>query len=139
MTKLFFIISIFITHSCFADIHVITHTDNPIQQLSQDEIRDLYMGRSKAFPNGEFASVFDRKEDSEIRARFFKHIAGMRLRQIDAFWARLVFAGRMLPLEKVEHVSDLERRIAENKNAIGYINQSPESENLKTIYVIKAP
>src|SRR5437868_2987870 len=42
-----------------ADFYIVVHASNPQRALSQKEAVDLFMGRSRAFGNGDFALIFD--------------------------------------------------------------------------------
>ncbi|QSP93904.1 hypothetical protein LPB19_11940 [Marinobacter salinisoli] len=134
MRVLVFLLLLAINNVSGADIYVVANAKSPIEQISREALRDLYLGRTKALPNGEFASVYDREESSDLRARFYRHVTGMELRQVDAFWARLVFAGRMLPLEEVTDQQRLVSLIKSDVNAISYLEAAPESSELKVIY-----
>jgi len=129
-----FFLSALMSYGVAADIFVVMHADAPVEHLSREDVRDLYLGRSKVLPNGEFVRIYDRGERSDIRADFFEHLAGMDLRQVDAFWARLVFAGRMLPLEHVSDATELERFLAADMNTISYLASPPEQASLKVVY-----
>jgi hypothetical protein len=120
---------------CRADIYVVTHRNNPVQTLNVNELRDLYLARSQSLPIGEKATVYERKE-AELRSRFIRSVLGMRERQFDAYWARLVFAGRVLPLNLAEQENELFVHLANNIHAIGYTDRSPQSESLKTLLII---
>jgi hypothetical protein len=120
---------------CRADIYVVTHRDNPVQTLNVNELRDLYLARSQSLPSGETAIVYEGTE-AELRSRFIRSALGMRVRQFDAYWARLVFAGRVLPLNLAEQESELFTHLANNIHAIGYTDRSPQQETLKTLLVI---
>lgn len=121
---------------CFADIYVVANKKNPVNQLSLVQVRNLYLGRSKAFPDGQFAYIYDRGENSAPRQRFYQAIAGMGLSQVDAYWARLIFAGRMLPLNTARSDKELISKVAKKVNAIGYLTQAPKSSRVKTLLVI---
>lgn len=129
------VLSLLLSVCCRADIYVVTHRDNPIESLSEQQVRDLYLARSKAWPNGEFIVVYDH-EDTELRSRFFKRLTGMSLRQADAYWARLIFAGRILPLEQLSGEAALVDIAKETSNMLGYLENPPESQLLKVLYVI---
>lgn len=124
-----------ITSLAQADIYVVTHRDNPIVEMDEQQIKDLYLGRTKAFSNGAFAHVYER--DDALRERFVQSLLNMRVRQFDAYWARLIFAGRVLPLNRVENDSELLERIKKDVHAIGYINHLPASDELKTVLRIR--
>ncbi|MDO3722176.1 hypothetical protein QVZ43_10625 [Marinobacter sp. chi1] len=130
------VLLIWLSSLSVADIYVVTHADSPIETISKEALRDLYLGRARALPNGEFASIYDRKGNADLRSQFYQHVAGMGLSQVDAFWARLVFAGRMLPLEKVEGDQELKEVVAEDKSAISYLGVPPDHPGLKVIYLV---
>lgn len=131
-----FLLTAIAAGSLSADIYVVTHSDTPVQEVSKENLRDLYLGRTRALPNGDFALVYDRESVGSLRSRFYDHVAGMDLRQVDAFWARLVFAGRVLPLEKVRNDEALQSLIAQSVNAVGYLESPPDNPGLKVIYRI---
>lgn len=120
---------------CQADIYVVTHRDNPVEALARQEVKDLYLARRRAFKHGETAIVYDR-EDAALRERFIQSLVGMNVRQFDAYWARLVFAGRVLPLGKAEQDAELLQNLSDEVHAIGYLDQAPESPDFKTLLVI---
>ncbi len=118
-----------------ADIYVVANRDNPIASMDRQAVRDLYLARSRAFDDGAAVTVYDRN-DTPLRARFLRSLLGMNERQFDAYWARLVFAGRVLPLAQAEQVDELRKRIAEDVNAIGYMDEMPPSPDLKALLVV---
>ena len=132
------LLTILLSAICRADIYLVTHKHNPVESLTEQQVRDLYLARSKALPNGEFVTVFDH-EDQVLRSRFFKALTGMSLRQADAYWARLIFAGRILPLEHVNGEAALAEIARETKDILGYIDKPPDSQLLKVLYVIQTP
>lgn len=118
-----------------ADIYVVANRDNPTEELAVQQVRDLYLARLRAFEDGSAVRVYDR-EDNRLRQRFLDALVGMNPRQFDAYWARLVFAGRVLPLGKAEPDEKLLLIVAEDINAIGYVDQPPASEKIKTLLII---
>jgi hypothetical protein len=42
-----------------ADVSVITHLNNKLSSLSSEEIQNIFMGRTRAYPNGNFALPID--------------------------------------------------------------------------------
>lgn len=120
----------------WSDIYVVTNINNPYNKLTEKDVRDFYLGRRKSFSGTDFTLIIDRKSDSELRADFFKTLTGMQLRQVDAFWARLVFAGRMLPLKEVDNNRDVLEMVAAEVNSIGYTNTKPNHAKVKTLLVL---
>ncbi|MBF0158071.1 MAG: hypothetical protein HQL58_00955 [Magnetococcales bacterium] len=103
---------------------VIVHPANPITSLSPAQVSDLYLGRIRIFPNGQYAQVIDWSRDSPERQYFFQRINGMSLNQVNTYWARLTFTGRVLPPQSVGNSHEVLKVIMDNETAIGYINSS---------------
>lgn len=118
-----------------AEIYVITHRDNPIQALNPSQVRDLYLARNQNVIGDKNVIIYDRS-DLELRQRFIEKVVGMNVRQFDAYWARLIFAGRVLPLSEAAQGSELLTGIDDNINAIGYTDEKPSSNTIKTLLVI---
>jgi hypothetical protein len=128
-------ITLLFANFCQAEIYVVTHRDNPAQSLNANEVRDLYLARSQSLPSGESVIVYEGAE-ADLRSRFIRLALGMRVRQFDAYWARLIFAGRVLPLKLAKQESELFTHLANNVHAIGYSDNRPQSDVLKTLLVI---
>ena len=138
MKLIFSLLILMFSNLVWSDIYVVTNINNPIESLTQKDVRDFYLGRRKSFSGSDFTVILDRSPDSELRAEFFFTLTGMQLRQVDAFWARLVFAGRMLPLKTVESNEDLLAMVAGEVNSIGYTKTRPNPKKVKTLLVIRA-
>ena len=118
------------------NIYVVVNKNNPIETLEKEQIRDLYLGRKQIFPNGDYAIILDHEKSNLTRQKFFRHIANMRLNQIDAYWARLIFSGSIQPLEIMADENQLSETIQSTNNAIGYLSNKPTNKYLKVVYVI---
>jgi len=119
------------------DLLVVVNPANPVRALSQLEVASLYTGRSRNFPSGEFALVFDLARDSSLRERFCQRVVGMSLGQVNAYWSRLIFAGQEMPppsLPSEQAVIDIVRR---NPGAIGYVSSLPSDSGLRVVLHIK--
>ncbi|MBF0138310.1 MAG: hypothetical protein H7833_05890 [Magnetococcus sp. DMHC-1] len=104
------------------DLVVVVNLDNPNPRLSHDQVSDLYLGRTRTFPNGMYAYVIDRERDSQMRNRFFRLINGMHLNQVNTYWARLTFSGQVLPPVKKNNNLEVLQSVQGNPSGIGYID-----------------
>jgi hypothetical protein len=95
-----------------ADFYIVVHASNPQRSLTQKEAVDLFMGRSHAFANGEFALIFDLPRDNPHRAAFYQ----------------------ALPDEAA--MAGLLRR---NPSALGWLSKEPAEPGLRTVLVVKEP
>jgi len=121
-----------------ADIAVIVHAANPVQQLTSRQVAELYLGRSRTFASGQYAQVVDQGIDDPVRSRFFKDISGMSIGQVTAFWSRLKFTGQVQPPQNLDGDSAVLEFVRRNPGAIGYVSATTLADaRVKTVLVLR--
>ncbi len=123
--------------SARADYFIVVNANNPQPALTRGEALNLFMGRSRAFANGEFALVFDLPRDNPQRERFYRTLTGLSPAQITSYWARLMFSGQSLPPQPLPDESTMAAIVKHNPNAIGWLSSAPTDKGLHTILVLK--
>ena len=118
-----------------ADYYIVVNERNPVSMLSQKETLQLFMGRSRAFPDGRPAIPCDIADDA-LRAGFYRTLGGMSLPQVNSYWARLMFSGRSLPPQRVESEAAMAQRIGSDPAAIGWLPHPPKEKGLRTVLVL---
>ena len=122
-----------------ADVWVVVPVSSSVKSMSQKELVDLYMGRSRAFPDGTFALPFDLPRDDPGRAAFYKALTGMDLAQINSYWSRLMFSGQTLPPQPLPGEAAMADLVKRNPSAVGYLLQEPAADKgLRVVLVLKA-
>ena len=122
-----------------ADVWVVVPTSSSVKAMSQKELVDLYMGRSRAFPDGTFALPFDLPRDDPGRAAFYKSLTGMDLAQINSYWSRLMFSGQTLPPQPLPGEAAMADLVRRNPRAVGYLLQEPTADKgLRVVLVLKS-
>lgn len=116
-----------------ADILVIVNAQNSVSALEKKQVVDLFMGRVAAFPGGAPAQTLDLKTGTPLRADFYKRLTGKSEAQVDAYWATLVFAGRMSPPKQFTDDHALIGEVANNKMAIAYVARRPLPGSVKVV------
>jgi ABC-type phosphate transport system substrate-binding protein len=124
-----------------AEVVVISSTRNPIERVSQEDISYIFMGRYRKLPDGSTARPFDLDADSTIRKAFYRQLVDKSLEEINAYWARLVFAGRTTPPAEARGQEELLERVANDPQAIGYVdraylNRSALARNVKILLAL---
>jgi len=120
-----------------ADFYIVVQASNPQRALSQKDVLDLFMGRSRAFSNGDFALIFDLPRDSARRAAFYRTLTGMTLAQVNSYWSRLMFSGQSMPPQSLPDEATIISIVKRNPNAIGWLSSEPTDRQLRTLLVIK--
>jgi hypothetical protein len=126
--------------ACFparADIFVIVPAASAVKAMTQKEVVDIYMGRSRAFPGGEFALPFDLPREHPGRAAFYRALTGMDAAQINSYWSRLMFSGQVMPPQPLPTEAAMADVVKRNPSAIGYLLQEPADKGLHVVLVLK--
>ncbi|EOB4124788.1 hypothetical protein ACGLQO_002448 [Vibrio vulnificus] len=133
MRYLIFLLASLVMMPVYGEIFVVVSHESAIHQMDEREVADVYLGRKRSFGRVDITQVFDRSD--EVRARFFGKVANMRTSQINAYWAKLKFSGRMRAPDVIETDIELVEHLLANPNAIGYMQTSPPEE-LKVVATI---
>jgi ABC-type phosphate transport system substrate-binding protein len=108
--------------SAQAELVVITHISNNLNNLTAKQVQDIFMGRTRLFPNGKFALPID--QSSPLRAEFYQKLTARPVEQINAYWARIMFTGQASPPQQLPDDKAVLQTVRENEGAIGYIDKT---------------
>lgn len=122
-----------------ADFYIVVHASNPQRALTQKDAVDLFMGRSRAFANGDFALIFDLPRDNPRRAAFYQALTGMSVAQVNSYWSRLMFSGQSVPPQALPDEVAMAGILRRNPSALGWLSKEPAEPGLRTVLVIKEP
>ena len=122
-----------------ADFYIVVHASNPQKALTQKAAVDLFMGRSRAFANGDFALIFDLPRDNPRRAAFYQALTGMSVAQVNSYWSRLMFSGQSVPPQALPDETAMLGILRRNPSALGWLSKEPSEPGLRTVLVIKEP
>jgi hypothetical protein len=120
-----------------ADIYVVVPSASGVKAMSQKEVQALYMGRTRAFPDGGFALPFDLPRDDPARAAFYRALTGMSAAEVNSYWARLMFSGQTMPPQPLPTEAAMVEVVSRNPSAIGYLPQAPADAALRVVLVLK--
>jgi hypothetical protein len=120
-----------------ADFYIVVQASNPQRALTQRQALDLFMGRSRAFSNGDFALLFDLPRDSPKHIAFYRALTGMSPAQVNSYWSRLMFSGQVMPPQPLPDEATMINIVKHNSNAVGWLNSEPTDKALRTLLVIR--
>lgn len=115
------------------DVVAVVSAKNPVGSLTTDQLSDIYLGRSSHFPNGTAAQPCDLLENSPLRDEFYRRLLGKTPAQVKAYWARMIFTGRGQPPREVQTSEDAKRLVAENINAVCYIDRAQVDSSVNVV------
>lgn len=114
-----------------AEILVIGHVKNGIENLTAKQVQDIYLGRGRILPNGKFALPID--QPSPLRAEFYEKLTGRPVEQINAYWARIMFTGQASPPQQLPGDEAVMQTVRENEGAIGYIDKASIDQTVRIL------
>ena len=117
-----------------SELVVVVNKDNTIDSLSKREVIDIYMGRYVTFPDGTTALPLDLPAKSPIKNDFYLKLVNQDERKINAYWARLLFAGRAKPPEALSSVDEVIVKLRKSEFSIAYIPANELTADLKVVY-----
>lgn len=120
--------------ACAAELVVAVRNDSEIGTLSKNEVIDIFLGRFRQLPSGQRAEPLDQAKQSPERQAFYHVLINKTSAEIDAYWARLLFTGRVTPprvMDSQEHMMD---ELIRNARAIGYIDRTKVDRRLRIVF-----
>lgn len=119
--------------SASADVVVIVSARSAVTRLTAEQITKIFLGKTDAFPNGGHAVPIDQAEENAIRDEFYSKVANKSSSQINAYWAKAIFTGDGYPPKLLEGNMAVRKAVADNPNAIGYIDKSAVDSSVRVI------
>ena len=120
-----------------AEFFIVTHVGNAQPALTQKEAVDLFMGRNRAFANGDFARTLDLPRDHPRRAAFYQALTGMNAVQVNSYWSRLMFSGQNMPPQALPDEAAVIDAVKRNPSALGWLSKEPTDKQLRTLLVLR--
>lgn len=120
MNKYLVLLLLGLSQITLADIYIIVNPTNH-NTLKIEDIRNIFLGKVRSFPDGSTAIAVELAESSPLRQEFNKKILNKDESQVRAYWAQMVFTGRATPPKTVDSEDEISKLVAKNPNIIGYV------------------
>jgi ABC-type phosphate transport system substrate-binding protein len=115
------------------EVVAVVSAKSPITTLNASQVADIFLGKTSRFPDGTQAVPIDLGEDSPARDKFYAQFTGKSPAQVKAHWSKIIFTGRGQPPRQASSYSEAKKLIAENPNAIGYIDGSAVDGSVRVL------
>jgi ABC-type phosphate transport system substrate-binding protein len=109
---------------------VIVNHSSGIEQLTQDDVINIFMGRYRRLADGRTAEPLDLATN---RADFYRALVNKTLPEINSYWARLSFSGRGTPPQQQRDAEAVIAAVQRNPGAIGYVPRRQLSPQVKVV------
>jgi ABC-type phosphate transport system substrate-binding protein len=116
-----------------AEVVAVVSAKSPISALTANQVADIFLGKTAHFPDGTPAVPIDLSEDSPERDKFYTQFTGKSAAQVKAHWSKIIFTGRGQPPRQASSSAEARKIVAENPNAIGYIDNSAVDRSVRVL------
>jgi ABC-type phosphate transport system substrate-binding protein len=103
-------------------------------ELSAEQVRQLFLGKSRTLPNGTAAVVLDLREGDPLRVTFVEQVLGKTEQQLLGHWAKMIFTGKGQPPQSVANSREVLRIVESTPGAVGYIDEKQLTAQVKVLY-----
>jgi ABC-type phosphate transport system substrate-binding protein len=115
------------------EVVAVVSAKSAVTALNAGQVGDIFLGKTSRFPDGTQAVPIDLNEDSPARERFYAQFTGKSPAQVKAHWSKIIFTGRGQPPRQASNSSEAKKMIADNPNAIGYIDGSAVDGSVRVL------
>lgn len=133
MAFFLFLATTMVAANASADVVVIVSADSDITRLTPEQATKIFLGKIDTFPNGNRAVPVDQAEGSAARDEFYSKVVHKNSSQLTAYWARIIFTGDGRPPKLLEGNAAIRKAVADNPDAIGYIDRSAVDSSVRII------
>ncbi len=117
-----------------AEVAVIGNARNPAGSLTAKQVQDIFLGRTRTFPDGRFALPIDQL--SALRAEFYQKLTARPIEQVNAYWARIMFTGQASPPLQLPDDDAVVKAVGENEGAIGYVSKTRLDRTIRVLLLL---
>lgn len=122
------------TQAVAADFVVITHPGNSQSSISQQDLKNVYLGKKSRWDDGSSVAVFAQKS-GDLTDSFISQAVNKTSQQYFIYWRKIVFTGKGTPPMEMGDDSQVKAAVASKPGAIGYINASALDGSVKKLTV----
>ena len=118
--------------NAFAGVTVIVNPANG-NSLSDSDISRAFLGKLKAYGDGQSIQAVNGKANSASRVEFEKVVLKKSSAQVKAYWSKRLFTGKGKPLQELGSDAEVLKFVASTPNAIGYVDSASVDGTVKTV------
>ena len=117
----------------WAQLAVVVNAKSGVSVLTRNDVMNIFLGRFRQFPTGLDARPVDVVDSHPDRARFYRLLVSKEVPEINAYWARLVFTGRVTPPQQVNSAEEVIKWVQANPGGIGFVDVSKVDGRVRVV------
>ncbi|WP_371322858.1 hypothetical protein VX159_10605 [Dechloromonas sp. ZY10] len=120
-----------------AELVVVVNARSGVSAMTRGEVVNLFFGRSRQLFNGIEAQVADLQDAHPDRERFYRALVGKELADVNAYWSRQLFTGRLQPPPQLKTSEEMLRWVTERPGGVGYVDLRHADARVRVVYELK--
>jgi hypothetical protein len=117
-----------------AELVVVVNARCGVAAMTRNEVINIFFGRNRQYFNGTEAQPVDLSDTHPDRSRFYGLLVGKDLSEINAYWSRQVFSGRMQPPAKVGSTEEVLKWVVSHPGGIGFVDLAKADARVRVVY-----
>lgn len=118
-----------------AQVVVIVSAKSPVNSLSRQQVSNIFLGRSHAYPDGTKAIPVDLQNGTGLREEFCEKVHGIAPSQLNAYWSRMIFTGKGNPPKEAIPAEIAVKLTAANAHLISYVDRGWVDSSVRVVLV----
>lgn len=119
-----------------AGLAVIAHPDNSLVGITKEELKNIFLGKVRAFPGGKKVEAVDQEPGSKARDQFNSAVLQMSEGKRKSYWSRLMFTGKAKPPVSMDGDEAIKQWISSHPDGLGYIDGGEVDDRVKVLLII---
>ena len=129
-------LSLFIATGASAELAIIIHPDYDGGELNSAQIKNLFLGERKAFPNGIKATPINHAVGSPDRKIFFSQVLNMPESFHGRHWKRKRATNSGDSPVELKSYEEVLRSVSKTPGSISYIDTRMVNESVKVLFTV---
>lgn len=117
-----------------ADLVVVVNARNGVAVMTRNEVVNIFFGRYRQFFNGVEAQPVDLVDSNPERARFYAGLVGKDISEVNAYWSRLIFSGRVQAPPRMSNAEEVLKWVSSHPGGIGFVELSKADARVRVVY-----
>ncbi len=117
----------------WGEVVVIGNQADEVGSLGEDQVAELFLGKTSKLPDGTVAEVVDLPAGNPVRGEFYSKVLHKTERQIRAYWAKRVFTGKGTPPETLPDEHAVVDWVAAGRGRIGYVSAGAVNDKVRVL------
>jgi ABC-type phosphate transport system substrate-binding protein len=130
-------LALFITTNAHAELAIISHPGYDGGTLSSAQVKNLFLGERKSFPNGIKATPINHAVGSPDRKKFFSQVLNMAESFHGRHWKRKMATNSGSSPVELKSYDAILRSVAKTPGSISYIDARMVNDSVKVLLTIE--